>query len=97
MLLAPALMGGLSAPCFCSHTPADPVLPHSTPQHCTPCAHLLILSGESGRLGLLCQLPIVIGELVGQYAQLVWVGGGFGDLPIEEEQELEGPCIGLGQ
>lgn len=30
-----------------------------------------------------------MGELVGQYAQLIWVGGGFGDLLMEEEQELD--------
>lgn len=54
-----------------------------------PGSHLLILSSEGSWLGLLCQLPIVMGELVGQYAQLIWVGGGFGDLLREEEQELD--------
>lgn len=67
---------------------------HST---AAPRSHLLILSSEGSRLSLLCQLPVVVGELVGQYAQLVWVGGGFGDLPMEEEQELEEPCTGMGK
>lgn len=60
------------------HTPALP-----------PGSHLLVLSSEGSWLGLLCQLPIVMGELVGQYAQLIWVGGGFGDLLTEEKQELD--------
>ena len=59
-----------------------------------PCLHLLVLSSEGSWLGRLRQLPIVIGELVGQYAQFIRVGGGFGDLPMEEEQELEQPCTG---
>ena len=42
----------------------------------------------------MCQLPVVIGKLVGQYAQLIWVGGGFGDLPMEEGQTQTGPAAG---
>lgn len=90
-------MGGLSTPVLCSHTPADPALPRSTLRRSLPRSHLLVLSGERSRLGLLRQLPVVIGELVGQYAQLVWVGGRFGDLPMEEEQEVGGALHWDGQ
>lgn len=47
--------------------------------------YLFIFGSERSQLGFLCQLSIVVGELVGEYAQLIWVGGGFGDLPMEEE------------
>lgn len=66
--------------------------PEGTPCPGPPsrCSHLLILSGERSRLGLLCQLPVFVGQLVGQYAQFVWVGGGLGDLQVGEEQGSDG-------
>lgn len=86
---APSSNGSFKCPCpLCSR----PNSPSSASQHTpalSPGSHLLVLGSEGSWLGLLCQLPIVMGELVGQYAQLIWVGGGFGDLLMEEEQELD--------
>lgn len=97
MLPAPSCNGRFECPCSLLSCPSRPC---SAPWHAAalpPCSHLLILGGERSWLGLLRQLPIVVGELVGQYAQLVRVGGRFGDLPREEEPELEGPYARTGK
>ena len=93
MLPAPSSDGRFECPCPLLSCPSRSC---SAPWH-TPRSHLLVLGSECSRLGLLRQLPVVVGELVGQYAQLIWVGGGFGDLPMEEEQEVEGPYAGTGK
>lgn len=97
MLPAPSSDGRFECPCpLLSH----PSRSRSAPQHTpalSPGSHLLVLGGEGSWFGLLRQLSVVIGELVGQYAQLIWVGGGFGDLPMEEEQELEWPHAAMGK
>lgn len=58
-----------SAPTTKGPAPAPPLDPH-----------LLVLSSEGSGLGLVCQLPVLAGELVGQSAQLVGAGCGLGDL-----------------
>lgn len=59
-----------------------------SPLEMTPPPHLLILGSEGSWLGLERQLTIVTGQLVGQRAQLIWAGGGLGDLQRKRGGEV---------
>lgn len=92
MLPAPSSDGRFECPC---HLLSHPSRSRSAPQHTpalSPRSYLLVLSGEGSWFGLLRQLSVVIGELVGQYAQLIWVGCGFGD--NQKSRRWRGPTLG---